>query len=360
MSNQISATNGDLATLGYVQEPFLSVCIPVLNGENFIAEAIASVLQLTSTEWELCISDNCSDDATERICMDFVQRDPRIRFSRASKRCGAAENWARASSMARGSWFIMLGHDDLLEPESMEALQGLTETHPQNRIVIAAPQVIDPEGKPFTSNRGVLMKYSVVTSLLQSAFLDHLVEGMVCAPTGMFFHRSLLSDYGTFDSNFRGCYDYEFLLRVAASGGVTIAPKALAKYRIHPSQDVNSYNLDRGNDPEKLQEKMLTFSHLSEAHKRGLMANMTKTLCDGVKLRYFSERYSLDEVLQSRRNAELRITQWKANAKKAELIPKNLPLTLASRMIWEATNIRLMARLMRPLMRAFKARIKGT
>ena len=50
--------------------PKVSVGLPVYNGENYLAEAIESVLAQTLQDYELVISDNGSTDATEEICRD--------------------------------------------------------------------------------------------------------------------------------------------------------------------------------------------------------------------------------------------------------------------------------------------------
>ncbi len=45
--------------------PKVSIGLPVYNGENFLAEAIESILKQTFTDFELIISDNASTDRNE-------------------------------------------------------------------------------------------------------------------------------------------------------------------------------------------------------------------------------------------------------------------------------------------------------
>ena len=47
---------------------FVSIGMPVYNGEKFVQEAIQSLLQQTHRNFELIISDNASTDMTESIC----------------------------------------------------------------------------------------------------------------------------------------------------------------------------------------------------------------------------------------------------------------------------------------------------
>lgn len=48
--------------------PLASLAIPVYNGEQFIAEAISSILNQDYHDLELIITDNASTDRTKPIC----------------------------------------------------------------------------------------------------------------------------------------------------------------------------------------------------------------------------------------------------------------------------------------------------
>ena len=48
--------------------PRVSVGMPVYNGDNFLAEALDSLLAQTYRDFELIISDNGSTDGTAEIC----------------------------------------------------------------------------------------------------------------------------------------------------------------------------------------------------------------------------------------------------------------------------------------------------
>ena len=60
------------------KSPKVSVCIPVYNRPDYVAEAIESVLQQTFTNFELIVTDNCSTDNTPQIVQSYVQKDKRI------------------------------------------------------------------------------------------------------------------------------------------------------------------------------------------------------------------------------------------------------------------------------------------
>ena len=85
-----------------VRTPDVSVCLPVYNGELYISDAIASVLQQSFEDFELIIWDNASTDSTAEICHEFIDLDNRVRYFRSDVNCGLALNHNRAFKSALG------------------------------------------------------------------------------------------------------------------------------------------------------------------------------------------------------------------------------------------------------------------
>jgi glycosyltransferase involved in cell wall biosynthesis len=56
--------------------------MPVYNGGGRIREAIGSILSQSFGDFRLIISDNASDDTTERICREVCQLDRRVAYCR--------------------------------------------------------------------------------------------------------------------------------------------------------------------------------------------------------------------------------------------------------------------------------------
>jgi glycosyltransferase involved in cell wall biosynthesis len=72
------------------RNPSVSVCLPVFNGETYVADAIQSVLSQTFGDLELIISDNSSTDGTGALCREAAMRDPRVRYFRNDTNRGLA------------------------------------------------------------------------------------------------------------------------------------------------------------------------------------------------------------------------------------------------------------------------------
>jgi len=54
------------------QPQTVSVCLPVYNGERFLAQAIESVLKQSYADFELLIIDDCSTDSSAEIIQHYV------------------------------------------------------------------------------------------------------------------------------------------------------------------------------------------------------------------------------------------------------------------------------------------------
>ena len=93
--------------------PLLSIGVPVYNGERYLAEALDSALSQEYTPLEIVISDNGSTDSTPDICRRY-EHDARVRSVRSSETIDPIANFSRALSLARGTYFTWLAHDDVL------------------------------------------------------------------------------------------------------------------------------------------------------------------------------------------------------------------------------------------------------
>ena len=98
-------------------KPYVSVGLPVFNGEDYLEEALDSILAQTYSDFELIISDNASTDRTEEICRAYTVRDKRIRYFRNETNLGAAKNFNRVFELSSGEYFKWASYDDVLGPE---------------------------------------------------------------------------------------------------------------------------------------------------------------------------------------------------------------------------------------------------
>ena len=98
----------------------VAIGMPVWNGEQFVSEAIESILGQTYGDLELVISDNASTDGTAEICSNYAKQDRRVRYIRQEKNIGAAPNHNEVFRRSSGQYFKWACHADVLAREFIE------------------------------------------------------------------------------------------------------------------------------------------------------------------------------------------------------------------------------------------------
>lgn len=103
-----------------MKSPRVSVGLPVFNGDNYLEEAIKSILSQTFEDFELIISDNASTDRTREICLTYADQDKRISYHNNTENRGAAWNFNHVFELSSGEYFKWAAHDDICAPTFLE------------------------------------------------------------------------------------------------------------------------------------------------------------------------------------------------------------------------------------------------
>lgn len=214
--------------------PAVSVGIPVYNGDNYLEEAIASILAQTFTDFELVISDNASTDRTEEICRRFAASDSRIRYFRQPKNLGATANFQFVIDAARARYFKWAAHDDVIAPTFLERCHEVLEADPGCILVYPRTMIIDEHSQP---KFGYLDVLAVDSENAAVRFRPVLFPG-TGEPNPFFglLRRDIirkscpLGIYGGFDAVFLGY--------VVLTGRVRVINEPLFLRRLHPRVSV--------------------------------------------------------------------------------------------------------------------------
>jgi glycosyltransferase involved in cell wall biosynthesis len=127
--------------------PKVSIGLAVYNGEQYLREAIDSILAQTFTDFELIISDNASTDRTEKICRDYAASDSRIRYYRNATNIGGANNENRTFKLSRGKYFRLAAHDDVMAKDLINKSVEVLDRNPSVVLCYSQTIEIDRHGK---------------------------------------------------------------------------------------------------------------------------------------------------------------------------------------------------------------------
>jgi glycosyltransferase involved in cell wall biosynthesis len=134
-------------TIPSTGQPLVSIGVPVFNGENYVEQALGSVLAQTMGDFEIVVSDNASTDRTSMICQDLAATDRRIRYYRNERNLGAGANYNLAFAKSRGTYFKWLAHDDRIKPGYLAATVATLDQAPDAVLCNAVVDYINGQGE---------------------------------------------------------------------------------------------------------------------------------------------------------------------------------------------------------------------
>ena len=105
-----------------MNQPKVSVIIPVYNTEKYLRECLDSVVNQTLKDIEIICVDDCSEDGCRAILEEYATHDKRIRLLYHKKRCSLSQAWKDGVMMAIGQYIMFTDSDDSLELNACEEL----------------------------------------------------------------------------------------------------------------------------------------------------------------------------------------------------------------------------------------------
>jgi glycosyltransferase involved in cell wall biosynthesis len=214
----------------------VSIGLPVYNGDNFVEQAIESVLAQTFTDFELIISDNASTDKTEDICRTCAARDRRIRYTRNAENIGLVRNYNSVFALASGEYFKWADHDDLCEPDFlMRCVQALDED-PSVVLAYARALTIDATGRrikewaarPELTSSNVALRFRRALKPDEPFPQQGLIRADVLRRTGLLGNHVQS--------------DILLLAEISLQGRFVEIPQPLFMVREHPQRSTRTHN----------------------------------------------------------------------------------------------------------------------
>jgi glycosyltransferase involved in cell wall biosynthesis len=140
-------------------EPTVSVAMIAYNREQFIAQAIESVLmQETAFVVELVIGEDCSTDCTRGIVQAYARKYPNvIRALLPEKNLGVSRNYEAVWQACRGKYIAWLDGDDYWRtPQKLQKQVALMEANPHYSMCGTKTQFVTASSDGSEKDAGVL------------------------------------------------------------------------------------------------------------------------------------------------------------------------------------------------------------
>jgi glycosyltransferase involved in cell wall biosynthesis len=175
-----------------------SVVTVVFNGAATLQATLDSVARQTHRDFEHIVLDGASTDGTVSI---LERNTDRLSYWASEPDAGIYDAWNKALRVARGEWIAFVGADDTYYPDALQQYAAAIECSAGRNL-------------HYLSSRVELIKSGKRVRTIGSAWSwPAFSRRMTVAHVGSIHHRSLFEEYGTYDTSYRACADYELLLR---------------------------------------------------------------------------------------------------------------------------------------------------
>jgi glycosyltransferase involved in cell wall biosynthesis len=138
-----------------VGAPLITVCVPTIGRETYLAPMLESLKSQTINSLEILLLDNGSTGAARDVLERFAAQDARVRVLREEKPLSMFENFNRGIAAARGKYLTFFHDDDVYRPKFLERSIAFLEAHPQAALVGSNYEVIDAAGKRIGLRRHI-------------------------------------------------------------------------------------------------------------------------------------------------------------------------------------------------------------
>ena len=101
------------------KNPYISVCIPALNMEKYIENAILSIINQSYQDFEIIIVNDNSNDDTEKYIKKLQLEDNRIKLINHNISKGVYYSRLEAILFAKGKYILLMDPDDLYLNENL-------------------------------------------------------------------------------------------------------------------------------------------------------------------------------------------------------------------------------------------------
>lgn len=221
----------------------VSVCIPVYNGEKYLAECLDSVLTQSFWDIEVIIVDDQSTDGSMDIARSYAKLDKRIQIHENPENLGLVGNWNRALELVSTDYVKYVFQDDIIYPDCISRMMDVMQTYDCPVAACARGFVIEANASKNIRNyfQKKIKKpehFFGATDYISPQRFGEVasrfpLDNLVGEPSVLLFRKSACEKAGLFDDTFSQFVDFEFALRLISHFGIVFIPDILAYFRVH-------------------------------------------------------------------------------------------------------------------------------
>ncbi|MBR2867778.1 MAG: glycosyltransferase family 2 protein [Clostridia bacterium] len=196
--------------------------------EEYLRNAVESVLNQTYADFEFIIVDDCSTDNSLEIIESY--NDPRIVIIKNEVNMGITKSLNRALGSANGEYVARMDADDICLPERFRKQTEFLNAHPDTVVCGTWVELFGNGADALKENKSCKILPQKELLRINLLFGNHL---NIIHPTAMFNHRLLKESGITYNEKYIYAQDYRMWAECAKIGELANVPEILFRYRIH-------------------------------------------------------------------------------------------------------------------------------
>lgn len=245
--------------------PLVSIIIPAYRHENYIHDAIRSVMNQTYKNIELIIIDDNSPDNTwnkiQEILPECEKRFVRV-VAKTKPNGGICDSLNIGLELAAGEYVGILASDDMYKPELVETLAGFLSQNPEYGLAVGNNEIIDTNGKTCFWDKNRNSVYDEESAVYKT-FVDFLKKDRpdvdsgnfgtyitFCrgnyVPNGSLIRRDLFQHFLPFPLDIK-LEDWYMHLQLSKYCKYKYIDRVLFRYRWHDSNTIKNTDFLKGN-----------------------------------------------------------------------------------------------------------------
>jgi GT2 family glycosyltransferase len=217
------------------------IALPFYGDVGFLKEAVASVIAQTVPNWHLLVVDDGYPDETLPAWFAGLN-DSRISYLRNVENLGANGNFQKCLSLVTSEFCVVMGADDILEPEYIEVVTNTILRYPEASIIHPGIKIVDEENNVI-STRSEVIKLKIRNSIESNQILHgealatSLMKGNWMYFPAITWRTRIIQEIG-FRSGFNVCQDLGLAMDLIMQGGkMVLVDDEIFRYRRHVSSD---------------------------------------------------------------------------------------------------------------------------
>ncbi len=203
----------------------VSVIIPTYNYEDFIWDAVDSVLNQSYSDYELIVVDDGSTDNTAEKLKKYKGKIQY--YYQKNQGPGAARNLGIKKST--GEYICFLDADDIFLPNKLEAQISLINHRGEMDLGLVYSDFLCID----EYNLSILKYYKCKSFTSQSDALKYLYKSNYINTSTVMINKKCLEEIGLFNEKYRYLEDLDLWLRIGQTYKFTYINKPLVKTRSH-------------------------------------------------------------------------------------------------------------------------------